>query len=709
MPWADKRGVPIYVQSIETVEQQMYCRLSRSLGIAVVVSTILLVGLSGAAVGMAAQEDLNSTETADDLPPHLNPDEIDTAGDLDGLETFLRGELDGQLADSLANMDEGDYERARAVLGEEYEGDLSRYRDLAADLDTEAQAELFGAAQSEQQEFVDAVESYETTREEYEQAREDGDSERARELAREMAAAADSIDSSGEGLSGTYQSLDNETDQDYTEPIGNIENRRTEARNTSQQISESELTVTTLSAATTQSAVSFTDNLSITGELRTDDGDPIDQRQAQFVIQDQSYTVDLDSSGEFELTVRPEGVWETADDLQLRYSPAGSSEYLGSQANLSVAVEPTATTIELDSVSERASYDEPITVTGTLTATDTGEPVPTAPVELSVAGSRLSTTETTTDGQFEFEGEIPGSVDTGETAATVELSASSLALDHSRAETSVDIAPAETEIAVDATVIEEVDTEPLVELRGSLESADGRAVESMPVSLSVAGTEVDVVETDSDGTFVEKVSFPDDADPDEEVLIEATFEGSGSNLESAASSTTVVVPETVLESVGLEFISGSQLTVGVLLFGLMVVLGAVGWVFRRQSSTPDQITTPHSQSDVATENAAAETNAKQDLLDAAAASLDDGANESAATLAYAAVRRQLDDDVEVGETATPWEWYRGCVAAGVDQLSEVETLVEAFEQVTFAPETAENAAAAQRAVSTARQVVAAEG
>jgi len=427
------------------------------------------------------------------------------------------------------------------------------------------------------------------------------------------------------------------------------------------------------------------------------------------VIQDQSYTVDLDSSGEFELTVRPEGVWETADDLQLRYSPAGSSEYLGSQANLSVAVEPTATTIELDSVSERASYDEPITVTGTLTATDTGEPVPTAPVELSVAGSRLSTTETTTDGQFEFEGEIPGSVDTGETAATVELSASSLALDHSRAETSVDIAPAETEIAVDATVIEEVDTEPLVELRGSLESADGRAVESMPVSLSVAGTEVDVVETDSDGTFVEKVSFPDDADPDEEVLIEATFEGSGSNLESAASSTTVVVPETVLESVGLEFISGSQLTVGVLLFGLMVVLGAVGWVFRRQSSTPDQITTPHSQSDVATENAAAETNAKQDLLDAAAASLDDGANESAATLAYAAVRRQLDDDVEVGETATPWEWYRGCVAAGVDQLSEVETLVEAFEQVTFAPETAENAAAAQRAVSTARQVVAAEG
>lgn len=687
----------------------MYCRLSRSLGIAVVVSTILLVGLSGAAVGVAAQEDLNSTETADDLPPHLNPDDVDTAGDLGGLETFLRSGLDGQLADSLANMDEGDYERARAVLGEEYEGDLSRYRDLAADLDTEAQAELFGAAQSEQQEFVDAVESYETTREEYEQAREDGDSERARELARELAAAADSIDSSGEGLSGTYQSLDNETDQDYTEPIENIENRRTEARNTSQQISESELTVTTLSTTTTQSAVSFTDGLSITGELQTDDGDPIDQRQAQFVIQDQSYTVDLDSSGEFELTVRPDGVWETADDLQLRYSPAGSSEYLGSQANLSVAVEPTATTIELDSVSERASYDDPIAVTGTLTATDTGEPVPTAPVELSVAGSQLSTTETTTDGQFEFEGEIPASVDTGETAATVELSASSLALDHSRAETSVDIASTEAEIAVDATVIEEADTEPVVELRGSLESADGRAVESMPVSLSVAGTEVDVVETDSDGTFVEQVSFPDDADPDEEVLIEATFEGSGSNLEPAVSSTTVVVPETVLESVGAGSVSGSQLAVGVLLFGLMVVLGAVGWVFRRQSTTTDQVTTPHSESDVSTENAAAETNAKQDLLDAAAASLDDGANESAATLAYAAVRRQLDDDVEVGETATPWEWYRGCVAAGVDQLSEVETLVEAFEQVTFAPETAENAAAAQRAVSTARQVVAAEG
>jgi alkylhydroperoxidase family enzyme len=49
------------------------------------------------------------------------------------------------------------------------------------------------------------------------------------------------------------------------------------------------------------------------------------------------------------------------------------------------------------------------------------------------------------------------------------------------------------------------------------------------------------------------------------------------------------------------------------------------------------------------------------------------------------------------------------VAAGIHQLSELETLVEAFEQVTFAPDSDESLAAARRAVSTARQVVDSEG
>ena len=69
------------------------------------------------------------------------------------------------------------------------------------------------------------------------------------------------------------------------------------------------------------------------------------------------------------------------------------------------------------------------------------------------------------------------------------------------------------------------------------------------------------------------------------------------------------------------------------------------------------------------------------------------------------MRRYFSTSVEANEAATHWEWYQACTTAGVDQLSDIQSLIEDFEQVTFAPPSEQTKAVADRVVSTARKLI----
>jgi hypothetical protein len=608
--------------------------------------------------------------------------------------------MNSRLEGSIANLNQQQYDQARELLGEEYNGDLSRYVELAEDVDTQQEAELFISAQSEQRTYIDRVEEYEETRSEYDQAREDGDQDRTRELAREVVRSAEQLNRDGRSLSETYRDLGNETSDEYTEQINEIEDRTEEARETRQAVIESELTETTLSVTANRSSVSLTDSILLTGEIQTVDGGPIESQQAQISIQNQTSTVDVDTNGEFELAVQPDSVWKSeTDELQVQYLPERSSEYLGSRTRISVSVASTETTVDIESVSERTSYDDPLEINGTLTATETGEPVPLAPVSLRLDGNRIGTTETTADGQFSFSSTIPVGVSTGETTAEVSLVSSPLALVRSTEETSVIVESTETAVRVDAVASED-ETESSIQVSGSVDSAGGRPVTAVPVTIRIDGNTVGIAETNSNGQFTGQFGPPDSSEPGDRVTIEATFDEQGSNLESATGSATVVLPETMLQSVGGSSSGLAQIDL-LALISLVSVLGAVGWWLRRKPSISDQPVTGAVSAPTQSEP----NQEQKDLLAVATGHLNAGAHKTAATVAYAAARRQLRDEVDVSETATHWEWYQACVAAGVDRLSELETLTEAFEQVTFAPDTGGNADAASRAVSAADQFV----
>jgi hypothetical protein len=655
--------------------------------LAVVLLVSVAVGPSAAAVSngdgtgetVFFQQSTNGTEP----PPHRNPEESGSNTDAE-LQTSLRGSMTEAIAASNAQLSQGEYEQARELLSEQYEGDLSRYSELAGQ-----QAELFATLQSNQQQYIDAVATYEETRAEYEQARAEDDSEQARVLAHELDRAADGVDRNSTALIRSYEAVSNETGEDFSQRIADVEARRSEVRETQTRVTEAELIETELSVTVDQSTVSFTDSLSLSGELRTADGEPVDRETARIRVQNRTYTVDLGSDGEFERSVEPTNVWYAVDELQVAYRPEGGSAYRGSTTTVPISVQSTETAVEIDAASDRASYDEPMEISGTVTASETGDPAPGVPVELRVDGRQTATTNTTTDGEFSFEQPPPAGLPPGDTDVTVGLIPSSASLEPSSAETTVTIESTPATVSVDATTGEDY-----IQVRGSVQSADGRSVAETPVTIRIAGTDVGTVETDDSGAFRERFALPDDSAGDS-VEIAATVEGAGS-IESATDSTTVDVPETLATTGVASVLSPIQIAL-LAVVGLLGVVGAVSWWLRQQSTPLEAPGAEEESVSAATQNT--------DLLTAAVDRLNEGADEAATTLAYAAVRNHLRERVDSSRTATHWEWYRACGRAGVDRLSELETLTETFEQVTFAPDHGGDGTAADRAVRVARQII----
>lgn len=637
----------------------------------------------------------NRSPGSESLPPHRNPTEVESSDSSAQLEAFLRGSIDQELADSLENLDERQYELAREQLGEDFEEDLRRYVESSDEFDTEEQAELFSSLESNQEAYIDAVESYETTQEAYESARESGESTRSRELGRQLITDAERVSTTGDSVVENYRELGNQTNQDYSDRTNSVAQRQQNASETGTTVS-GEFTETTLSASANRSTVEFTEAIRVAGEIQTVSGSSIEPHQAVISVADQRYTVDVSSDGTFELVVTPDGVWEETDELNVRYQPTDESALLNSDTTLPLSVSTTETNLMIESVSESASYDSPLVINGTL-LTDDGEPVPAVPVSVQTDGTELATIETSTDGRFRTESTLPPTIPSGESTFSVGTVPSSRALGDSETELTVHIDATDPTMSVNATPVEASGADPRLGIDGQLTSPDGRSITGESVTVFVEGEAVGEVTTDSEGLFRDQFDFPDRTASGTETAVEVTYEPTESNLNAVSESTTVVLPETLLESVGLSPDDAVLLGLGAVV-GLVGVLGGAGWWLRQ---TPDQ--QAYSVESDQPASPGVDGVDGTDLIASATAQLNAGGNETAATIAYMAARRELSETVDIAETATHWEWYQACVAAEVDQLADLETLVEAFEQAVFAPDTAETSAAASRAVSAARQ------
>jgi len=625
-------------------------------------------------------------------PQHENPDEVSEQGDSERLQLHLESILSERLSESTASVGDRDYEQANLSIGSEYDEALTNYRDVA----DEDRAAMYATAQEEHQEFTGADGNFDDLRTEYEQARQDGDDQRARELADELEEQATSILDSGGALINSYDEIQSNTNEDHETEIEAIEARQEAAEAYVERFNEAEFVDTQLDLSAEGTEASFDDPLVISGQLLTDSGEAIADRTITLAVGQRLYAVETDNTGQFELAYRPVHLSADETTLNVQYRPESSSSFGATNETVPISVTPVDSSVVIDDYSASAGFGDNVTATGTVVAGEDDRSVSGVEVSLLVDDQRLETVQTDDDGRFSFSSPVPRSIVDGETAIEVRIENQNRAVATSNDSVTTSIESAETALTVQAELTDESAEQ--ISVRGSLETDAGVPIDNETVDLEINNEQVDRVETDENGIFDHTITVPDtEADS---VTIEATFDGSESNLESSNNERTVRIPRDEAPPSLLPFdmrdillVSGGTIT----LFGI-----ATAWLIRRDPVSDDERFSMMGAGLPSDPEEAQQVS--QDLLRSAGERVDAGAHEEAIILSYAAVRRRLGHRPEITDASTHWELYSSYVDSDFDRSTELAEIIQQYERVTFASERA-NETEATRTIAAAKQVL----
>lgn len=656
---------------------------------------------------------VQNNSTATEVPPHENPQEADGEGDQDRVAAYLADRLEQRMGDSLIRIEEGEYEQGRALLGDEYDDTLEKYVEVASDTGNEETATELENVRDDQQDFAEKLEEYEETRKAYEQALEDGDEERARELARELVAQAEEINATGSKLEGHYERLENITGENFTQQkrvVGSI------TQNVSSKASEirtAQFVGTNLSVTAFAQTASFRDPVTVTGRLRTDENGPIANETVQLTVNEQKYSVTTDSNGTFSLTYRPVEQALDASSVTVAFRPAPNSEYLPAETDLTVAIgEQTASSINVTTASELAQFRDVVRASGTVTVAENAT-VAGIPVELAIDGRTLATGVTNADGTYDLSGTLPATVDAGEGNLTVSVALENAAVASSTATTAVTVDSTPTTLSLEGDpAAGAVDR---VLLTGTLLTAPGGVLPGRSLAVRLEGDRIGTVRVAEDGSFRATVTIPETHHDAETVRLSVFFDGTGTNLDSTRAEVEVVVPSALgaseAETPGLGALIlrtvtgpiGTALGVGLLALTAVALARPewagswplVGPLVGRllASDEPPAEASRTGDSDGDESGTTTGLGPGEPLLDRARTALANGDPAGAIEASYAAVRTALTEstatDVDVPESATHWEFYRASLDSGVEADGSLETITEAFERAAFAADDVE--------------------
>lgn len=646
-------------------------------------SLVSLSGLTGVGVVTAQQTETDGSEDV----PHRPPSEVNDGGSGGGddetnrVADWLETRLSSSLANSAAALERGDYEQARGPLGDEYAGYLSRYVEVVEGTDREDDRliEEYERARTSQAELIDDVEKYEATHEEYRAAREAGNDERARELARELDTLAVSIAEESGSLQERYRFIGENTDTDTAGARESIERTRSDVESTQAEVREDQFVPTELSVSTGSTTASFNDPMTVEGTMTTADGSPVSNEPITVTIGERTVSTTTDGSGSFSVEYRPttEAIGNT--ELDVRAVPT-ESEYDSASTTVDATIERTEPNVEITEASNGAAFGEPFAVRGAVESAGTG--VGSIPVVIVVDGERLAEVETDEDGVFDLTTRLPAGVSAGEVDVRAVVALEERAISSTSTTTSVEVA--ETPGSIDVTA---EPRENAIAVRGSLTTEDGTAVGGQPVRVEVNGRTATTVETNEDGTYEALVAIPDDAGA--RVSIDTVYAEDDSNVGDASASTDVQVGEpTVLDWVS------ERLGLATLPLDARYLLGAIGFLVigggvyllavqpgRRNGGTSAPLATDERDGDDSTEG---RSNPQAVLLGSARELVRAGDATRAIERAYAAMRQSAGGD---GRGETHWEFYRNQArlndGLSPEENEALQSLTQRFERAAF--------------------------
>jgi hypothetical protein len=496
-------------------------------------------------------------QTYDRLTRHRDPRQVSEQGNLTALERHFQSLLASRLQQSTVEIDRNQLDRARALLGDEYDVVLRRYVTVADESPgRNDDASHFASAKTEQELFVEQVEAYRETRSEYELAKQVGNESRARILARELNVLANETAGSHDRLSTAYEALESDSDIDFSESKAIVTSIQQNISTEQAIIRETEFVRTNFETTSVSGGSSFTDPIRISGVLVDANGNPFENDVVRIVVNGTEIVTETDASGAFSVAYRPvtDGVGQQT--LTVEYRPAIDDLYLGTNATVSATITQVVPTVSVAQTSTAARFGYPVSVTGSVDVD--GRAVDGVPLSVSVDETVIGSVETDENGTYAFEGTLPADVTAGNQTISVGFPFEERALAPVRTTAPLRVTETETELAVDGVQT----TFESVLVSGTMTTVEGRPVPAVPVEVSIAGTPAGVLRTNGAGKFEENLWLPPNATGATTVDVVATFDGTKTNLASVRATATVPVVGTDGIAGDEDAATGSDTTVG---------------------------------------------------------------------------------------------------------------------------------------------------
>jgi len=660
----------------------------------------------GAPFGGAAPQVTPGNESTNATVHHENPDEVSAFGNLEQVRSWLSKALVDRLSQSTIQLQQGEYERARGLLGDRYNDRLGQFVDVIGETATDGDDgndDAYRDVQRSQRNYTSAVREYEQTYDEYERAVENGNETRARRLGRELDDQATRVRQLNRTVVDDYGTLANQTGLDLSTPTQRV---ASVSENVSARQSEVETTLfteTDLQGTPNEATISYRDPLEFRGRLLTADDEPLADRTITVEVAGRERTVRTDADGAFELTYRPRTVSTSRTELDVTYRPRPDSEYRGSNETVAVTIEQVTASLSASVEPGSVAYGDSVSVNASLRVD--GQPVSGVPVRASTDGLALGSGRTASAGTVELGRALPATVPPGERTLTVAAGNATTAVTAPDETVALTVVETGTTLSVERNSASAT----AVTLGGRLATVDGTPASDQPVTVTLANGTTRSTETGPNGTYAVTVD-PDGLDPgnDGTVLVTARYDGTGRNLNGSTAQRRLDVTAAGATGDGSdgdgtdgdgdgtdgEGDGGPGLAGGLVVAGLLVVL--VGLVVARRSlsagddaeaeddgSEVEAATGDHA-SDGADDPSGGATGDELDLAPGRSF-LEAGDETAALKYTYQHLRGHVAGTFGAGRADTHWEFFDACRDGGMDdaRLDALRSLVEAYETATF--------------------------
>ncbi|WP_143823744.1 hypothetical protein [Halosegnis longus] len=591
-----------------------------------------------------------------------------------------------RLSNSAVQISQQEYQTAQSLLGDDFESDLTRYVDVAGETDSGSDtAETFAETRETQQEYAEESQSYQETYDEYEEAVAAGDTDRARELARELERLREAIEETNEALQTQYTELENRTGQSFNQAQESLTERTQEISSTTDEVLSQTLIATSIEIDQSSAQASFTDPLVITGRVSAANGTGVSNTSVALVLPGEDVHVRTDEAGAFRLEYRPVAVATGTQSLVVETRPAPTSSYQVAETSVTTRIEPVNGTLSVVSLPSNVGFNDPLSIRAQLTVD--GDPVPDRRLNMTVGGVDFAPVSTNDTGVATFSPPLPASIPVGTQQVTLSPSQDTQAVQAAPVTRTLTVDQTDTTLSVQA------ENGSPVALSGTLEAVDGVGIGNQPIRIQANGTVIQTLQTTAAGNFTTTLG-PQQLPANEESVISVQYDGAGSNLAPAQTNATVLLGEAGAggqSSAGAGGQSsagaGGQSSVNLPLVPLAGGVGLVGTIlvgllwYRRSgessaSDAPDEsvVEDPSSVDDTSPDATLAEINEQVDA----------GKHDDAAVALYQTVLQTLPIDPR--PSMTHWEQYQQATTTlDPDQTDLLERATTLYEQAKFAP------------------------